>query len=120
MEAPLKLVIKSSEWWRGEKSLLCNGMQDKFCCMGIQCRDIYGVSTRNLANTGLPTFLGSVLSNDLRNKFFKDGATNYSSFQRMVAEINDDPMTTDEEKIEQLRPYFKEVFNLEIDWRPNE
>ena len=37
-----------------------------------------------------------------------------------LAGINDSNYLTDEEKIAYIRPVFREYFDLEIDWRPNE
>jgi hypothetical protein len=105
--------------------------KDAFCCLGIHLRecgvrpeemvthgepvdwaDYHEVEAKRAIKNGYP-WIDFVEGADWGRRFF----THELAQQAMT--INDNFGTTDDEKIEALRPIFRSV-GWEIDWRPNE
>jgi hypothetical protein len=120
------LIIRGSEWARGKrpgKKTMSNPLLDnvgKRCCLGIDAR-ASRVPNKCILNVYMPDEVGinpnraymrrwcekdmfGVINNDLTNA---------------AVDINDNPHTTDEEKIKLLEPIFNQV-GKRIVWRPNE
>lgn len=121
-----KLIIRSSEWLRGGKggrSLLLNE-NNSMCCMGIHVIRKCRVAKDNARFKPFPVMALSYKSEAQRRVIFKykefQGVAENSSLMRILANINDDPDTSDDQKIEAIAPLFKKHFDLEVDWRPNE
>ena len=124
------VIIRGSEWQRGEGhaiSFLYSKATKKACCLGLAGDQIYGIPLESLAGFKSPE---TFMEDQARSVFVK-----YSEYHedwaceceskfdegrpQKAMPINDDMNTTDDEKIEKLRPIFA-LFDIEIDWRPEE
>lgn len=133
-----KLIIRSSEWLRAEgRTLFVSGLcvGDRFCCLGLDALS-EGFKPYELEGFTMPSSLLDSLAHNnpepIEEKpYFRrwaiwhedDGESSAYAVDGMDAatcqHINDDPKTTDEEKIALLTPIFAR-HGIEIDWRPNE
>lgn len=117
------LVIKGSEWLRGSR--LKSGLRvgDQFCCMGLDARRV-GVPVERI-DGGFPTAIYDVSPPEYRARWVRPinipGETRHGNTGDAVdaACANDNLTTTDDQKIEALRPIFAK-HGIAIDWRPLE
>jgi hypothetical protein len=120
---PVVVVIRASRWWRATKrrregaKSLTNGRLD--CCLASDGR-AFGVTTKDMRGAVNPCELDSAVSHKAREWEERWTATPASKMDNAIS-INDDPSTTDDQKIEKLRPIFAALTPPRvIDWRPNE
>lgn len=121
------LIIRGSEWLRKNKrnkkgipryyGTLYDTIQDKMCCLGIMSREC-GVEQHNLDAKGAPSSLQE-LGNACVNEWLDEKAIRGDNKNARKAMQINDTLLKDDDKIERLRPIFKDQ-GWEIDWRPNE
>jgi hypothetical protein len=138
------LIIRASEWARGNQkdedgkditNYLYAPSTDTSCCLGIHALQC-GASKKDLSKLGEPEEISHEVITKLNNYPWieiedveldmEEGDVltypmvyNTPNVQDAI-EINDSDLEwTDDERIDRLRPLFKEV-GWEIDWRPNE
>ena len=115
-----RMVIKGSEWHRGNKvrewglSLLLTP-EGRRCCIGIHAR-LCGIPDDDILECG---DVEAMESEDLTECYLPwvDDESENSPMAINAMGINDDKMTTDEQKIAALRPIFAEI-DVDIVWRP--
>lgn len=127
-EALKTLVIKGSEWLRGEggsKSALLRSEDGKKCCLGILAlvcgfteEEIRGVETPSGVVTRTPWPFGAGREVSEVNKAMNINDTTPSdSGLPPCGDVGH--IDSDDKRIEKLRPLFEE-WGYEIDWRPSE
>lgn len=113
------LVIKSSEWLRGELSHLWNTEKQRGCCLGL-CGIQAGLNKVVIQNFGTPAYCDYYYDlNSLAWMVDGEDKLGNSNDAKECIRINDNPKLTDEERITKLKPIFQRN-GWEIDWRPNE
>ncbi len=126
---PIVVIIRASSWWRGTKRNPdgANGLTDghhRDCCLGrdgIAC----GISRSQMADFDFPRELSYRLRGEEDDKRTRQaiewGGQWPYELENNASVVNDDPETTDEQKIKLLRPIFAKMDPPRvIDWRPNE
>lgn len=129
------LVIRGSEWLRGELAWNAEGKNTsrlgreadgRFCCLGLDARD-RGVPLELLYDAHTPEDLGPLTYAPGVDGYLADWTT-LDEEAKTVAdnedaigamEANDDHGCTDAKRIEWLRPIFA-AQGIELDWRPEE
>ena len=111
----MKLVIKNSEWLRGEMSYLFDSATNR-----------YSVDSLLLKECGA---LGDLMDSYISLECFRNQEGYHVPKELIwlldpvisskIAVINDDPDTTDAEKIKLLKPIFA-AHGVEIEWRESE
>jgi len=121
------LVIRDSEWLRGNGFGVLwtqpyDGSPTRYCCLGLDLRDrgvelteVY--STPGRLRVAAPESCPREYAQDWVDESKVNPSDNADSNQ--AVDINDNSHTTDDEKIEALRPIFASK-GIELDWRPNE
>lgn len=127
-----KLILKGSEWLRGEEpSFLVRASDDKKCCMGIEAVD-RGIDPNKLCGVTMPRklrWMGDPLMTQYAADWNKDAlaiaaindAVTWSEVHRygIGRDKDRDAKVTDEERIGLLRPYFLS-HGIELEFRPDE
>ncbi len=117
-----RMTIKGSEWHRGGRSneegaclLTKSGLR---CCVGIHAR-LCGMEDDHIRGVSWPkTMPIELFTNCFRPWLAERFAESSDPYIGNAAQINDDEYTTDEEKIEALRPIFRQL-DVTIVWRPD-
>lgn len=125
------LVIRSSEWFRGKggKSSALLTYEETYCCLGLDARRC-GIPDDLLRGIGEPGELRVFDDDDEQGSevILKDVPKEYAHWLdtpdcsmdvHNAIRANDSPMTSDEEKIAELRPIFAK-HGITIEWRPSE
>lgn len=119
-----RMVIKGSEWGRGKSGgLLLDPSSGRRCCIGIHAK-MCGVADKLIARRGAPEHvwydIGDPEASDLSDwgdLWLEERGFNNVTCEDAIA-LNDDCAMSDDERIEKLRPLFREI-GVIIVWRPD-
>jgi len=133
----MKLILKDSEWWRGNKDYSRMVVFDGtglgapvqgYCCLGVLAKQL-GASPESLcyqeeleAGEKIPRSYPTsrhAVPEDYPEELIYDTNEDGHDLDVSIGNINDDPDMTDEERVERLRPLFRQA-GVEIEYRPNE
>ena len=111
----MRMVIKSSEWGRGEGKGFLHA-DGRFCCLGLHARAC-GIEVKDFDGQGIPSDIAPERVNVCyANAWLDFGISNDAA--QAAWRINDTAATGDSEKIEELRPIFRSK-GVTIIWRPD-
>lgn len=117
-----KLIINRKEWANGKsctklwiKSKLKINNSDRYCCLGLMCRDLFDVKDEDLQNRAFPVFNNLP---EINQKLKKIGLLNnfsLTSVGEAIVRVNDNSTISEEEREESLRRYFK-LIGIEVEF----
>lgn len=130
----MKLILRDSEWWRGNEDYSRMVVFDSpqggevlgYCCLGVLAKQL-GAEPEELCFQEELKECGKRIPysypNSMRPGQLPEGypvkLIDSNFLAAKISSINDDPDLTDEERVERLRPLFRQVW-IEVEYRPDE